>query len=233
MPKQKDWSFYVKITTAGIFLFFAVIILLFGSKGFQPMDDDEQQKKDIKPPTKTKIQRPLRMRLIVLNSITMFFLLMSIQEYRLNEFMSPFGVDPDNIPAQCKTQQEMFYWVALTACFVIVVYNFFIQFNVLKKATAGNVIVEQKNRDSVHGYVGRANSAIARLSIKNGGFVVETYPFFLEFAFSVLLTFFSGIFYIMLVLINYNVIQSNIFKPCFHPQNTTRFYDPFAEENHQ
>jgi len=229
MPKQKDWSFYVKITTAGIFLFFAVIIVLFGSKRFQPMDDEEQKKED-KKPTKTNFKRPLRLRMVVLNTITMFFLLMSIQEYRLNEFMSPFGVDPDKIPSQCRTQQESFYWMALMSCFAIVVYNFFIHFNVLKKASAGNVIVESSNRDRVSTYVATANSAIAKLSVKNGGFMVEKYPFFLEFAFSVLLTIFSGIFYIMLVLINYNVIQSKIFKPCFSPQNTTRFYDPFVEE---
>ena len=76
MQKEMDWSFYVKIVISGIFLFFILVIILFGSKAFQPMDED-QVKKDAKP-KKTNFRRPLRMKLIVLNTISLFFLLMSI-----------------------------------------------------------------------------------------------------------------------------------------------------------
>ena len=231
IQKEIDWSFYVKIVISGIFFFFILVIILFGSKAFQPMDED-QVKKDAKP-KKTNFKRPLRMKLIVLNTISLFFLLMSIQEYRLNEFMSPFGVDPSKIPSKCRTQQKAYYWITLTCCFFLVVYNFFIHFSVLKKASSTNIIVETTSttsRDRLSGYVGTANSYIDKLAPKNGGFVVERYPFALEFAFSVLLSFFSVTTYVMFVLINYNVIESEIFKPCFHPQNTDRFYDPFEEQ---
>lgn len=228
MQKETDWSFYVKIVISGIFLFFILVIILFGNKAFQPMDQD-QVKKDAKP-KKTNFKRPLRMKLIVLNTISLFFLLMSVQEYRLNEFMSPFGVDPDKIPTKCQTQQKLYYWIILTSCFFIVVYNFFIHFSVLEKANSINVKVET-SKDRVSGYVNNANSYIDRLAPKNGGFVVEKYPFALEFAFSVLLSFFSVTMYVLFVLINYNVIESEIFKPCFHPENNDRFYDPFLEKN--
>lgn len=231
MLKEIDWSFYVKIVISVIFLLFILVIVLFGSKAFQPMDED-QVKKDVKP-KKTNFRRPLRLKLIVLNTISLFFLLMSVQEYRLNEFMSPFGVDPDKIPSKCRTQQKFYYWIILTCCFFIVLYNFFIHFNVLTKASSANVIVETTSttsKDRVSSYVSAAKSYIDKLAPTNGGFVVERYPFALEFVFSVLLSFFSILIYIMFVLINYNVIESEIFKPCFHPENTARFYDPFVSE---
>ena len=222
MPKEIDWSFYVKIVIAGIFLFFVLIIVLFGHKAFQPLNEDHV-KMDSKQP-KTNYRQPIRMQLIVLNTFSLFFMLMSIQEYRLNEFMSPFGVDPEKIPSQCKTQQQLYYWIVLTCAFALVLYNFFVHFMVLKKASAGNVIMDNPQR--VSSYV----SAIDKLTIKNGGFVVQKYPFVPEYLFSVFLALFSGITYIMFVLINYNVVESKIFRPCFHPQNTSRFYDPFVEQ---
>jgi hypothetical protein len=102
----------------------------------------------------------------------------------------------------------------------------------LKKASNTNIIVESSSTTSrnVSGYVSIANAHIDKLAPKNGGFVVERYPFALEFAFSVLLSLFSVTMYVMFVLINYNVIESEIFKPCFHPLNNNRFYDPFVEE---
>lgn len=225
MRKEIDWSFYVKIVISGIFLLFVLFILLFSGKIAFKSAEEEQ----IIAPKKTNFKRPLRLKLIILNTISLFFLLMSIQEYRLNEFMSPQGVDPDKIPPSCRTQQQMYYWVILLCCILLVMYNFVIHYWVLLKASSSNVIHDKKSSKS-SSYVDSINTAVENLKVKNGGFVVENYPYVVEYVFSVFLSIFSITIYTMFVLINYNILESRIFKPCFHPQNTARFYDPFVEE---
>lgn len=224
MPrKELDWSFYMKIITSGVFIFF-ILSLLLGKKGFQSWEEDDGKKEKEKEHPKTNHKRPLRMRIMVLNTISLFFMLMSIQEYRLNEFMSPFGVDPDKIPRTCRTEQQGYYWVILLFCVAIVAYNYIIHFNVLMNASVGNVRTEQSSRFE------ELSRYIRKTKLKNGGLVIETYPYIIEFMFAVFIAFFSATTYVMFVLINYNVIEGSIFKPCFHPLNNDRFYDPYVDE---
>lgn len=222
LKKKLDWRFVMKMIIAGVFFLF-ILINIFGKKAFQPME--EQTNKSNSSRVKTNVHRPLRMRLMVMNTITLFFFLMSVQEYRLNEVMAPFGVDPDKIPSSCWSQQQAYYWFVMLCCLLLVFYNFIIHFMVLTEASSSNTFVSSTDKNSV---VGSIHSIIGKKSsFKNGGVVVEMYPYALEFVFSVLLAFLSATFYVMFVLINYNIIESNIFQSCFHPRNTARFYDPF------
>lgn len=219
--KELDWRFAVKMAVAGVFFLF-ILINIFGKKAFQPMEEQEDKRKQH---TKTNVRRPLRMKLIVMNTISLFFFLMSVQEYRLNEVMAPFGVDPDKIPSSCWAQQQFYYWFVMLCCLFLVFYNFIIHFNVLSKASSSNIISSSSTDKST--FVNSA-SKLNIASIKNAGAVVEMYPYALEFAFSVILAFLSVTLYVMFVLINYNLVESKIFQSCFHPRNTARFYDPFA-----
>lgn len=226
MRKEKDWSFGLKMSISGIFGIFMVFLLFFGKKAFEPMEEVDY--KSGKNPL-TNHKRPLRVQIMALNTITIFFLLMSVQEYRLNEFMSPFGVDPDKIPPQCKRQQEGYYWIVLFTCIIIIFYNLIIHSNILKTATKKNVLFEKKQQTASRN-VGLVNDDIEKLKIRNGGFVVEKYPYMLEYLFAFLLALFSILMYILFVLNNYNVIEIKIFKNCFNPLDNKRFYDPFVEE---
>lgn len=224
MRKEIDWSFYVKIVVSAIFSIFVLFILIRGNKSFKPADDEGYDTQKSKTPAKkTEHRRPLRLQIIVLNTITIFFLLMSVQEYRVNEFMSPVGVDPAKIPHNCVKRQQAYYWFVLTSCFMLILYNFSAHFTTLKNATRGNIILKQeKSRTSPT----RVIEDIKELKVSNGGFVVENYPFLVEYLFSVLLCLFSIVFYVIFVLSNYNVIDTVFFQPCFDPLELSRFYDP-------
>lgn len=219
LRKEIDWRFVMKMVIVGVFFLF-ILIITFERKAFQPMEEQVKQNDHVK----TDVRRPVRMKLMVMNTITLFFFLMSVQEYRLNEIMAPMGVDPDKIPTSCWIQQQIYYWFVILCCLLIVFYNFIIHFLVLTKASSTNVFSAKK--DTVVKYAEYINKK--QNAFKNGGAVVEMYPYALEFVVSVLLAFLSGFFYVMFVLINYNIIDNNMFKSCFHPRNTARFYDPFA-----
>ena len=252
MKKEIDWSFYVKIVIASIFGLYVLILsldLLFGIRVFKPLTDDDdidQQKIHQKSP-KSNHRRPIRLRIIILNTITLYFLLMSIQEYRVNEFMSPFGVDPDKIPEKCKTQQEMYYWTVYVLCFIIVVYNFIIHYNILNKGSEKNLIpdvvpkkqTDRSDRSKYYLYRRIHSSADAKLNIKNmmqsvkkiklknGGIVAEEYPYAIEFFF-IMVAWFGVIMYFIFVLNNYNVLKSrDLFEYCY--DDNSRFYNPYAD----
>jgi len=238
--KEIDWSFWMKIVISGLGMILLLTFLL-GGKAFQKKDDEQQQQKGRgeKSSRKTNPREPFRTQIMSMNTITLFFLLMSINEYRVNEFTSPFGVDPDKIPKKCKLHQESYYWIIFLLCLTIVGYNYLILFFTLARANSRNIIVEKtsssdKYRDKYYrassGDVETLIKSVNRLNPKNGMFVVEIYPYFIEFMFFMMLAFFSIIIYIFFVLSNYSVIENKLFKPCANPLNNDRFYDPFAKE---
>ena len=241
MKKQIDWSFWVKMVIAIIgglfFLSFMIGTRWRFSKKYS-LQQDLKQKKDDKSSKPTRPDQPLRVQIMSINTISLLFLLLSIQEYRVNEFISPFGVDPEKIPSTCHTQQSIFYWILIFFCFFLVGYNYLIVSNVLEKATSSNIIGQKEKRDSRYGFISSSSGAdaiitkineyLSRLKLRNGMFLVEKYPSVIEFLFFGMIAVFSIVFYILLVLINYNVLSSDIFKPCVNPLNNDRFYDPFS-----
>lgn len=222
--KELDWSFYVKIVVAAIGGLF--ILSFLRTPWAVSREDEESQSKKESPDTNPL--KPLRMQIMSLNTISLFFLLMSISEFRTNEFMSPFGVDPDKIPSQCKLQQEAYTWTILISSLAIVAYNYFmVNGGVLGRATRGNVITDKTqeryssvNVESIHKY-------IKNLKIKNAKFMVEKYPSKAELMFFMLVAIMSILMYILFVLQNYGVIDTNLFRPCVDPQDTSRFYNPY------
>lgn len=221
--KELDWSFYVKIVMAAIG---GVFILSFAKTSWAVSREEEQSQSKKEPDTNPL--KPLRMQIMSLNTISLFFLLMSVSELRTNEFMSPFGVDPEKIPSTCKLQQEAYTWTILISSLAIVGYNYFIVGGgVLGRATSGNVVADKTQEryssvsvDSIHKY-------IKRLKIKNAKFMVERYPSKIELMFFVLVAITSILMYILFVLQNYGVINTNLFRPCVDPQDTSRFYNPY------
>lgn len=241
MKKEIDWSFWVKMVVAVLGLLF-LISFMFGtrwrfSKKFNLQQDLKQgEKKDHKPKPTNPLQ-PLRVQIMSINTISLFFLLLTIQEYRMNEFISPFGVNPENIPTKCQLQQMVYYWVLMALSLFIVGYNYLIVSNTLEKANSVNIIGEKEKR-SVDRYglttstnadaiIQKVNSYISSLRLRNGMFMVEKYPSVIEFLFFSMIALFSIVLYVLLVLNNYNVLSSNVFKPCVHPLDNNRFYDPF------
>lgn len=222
--KELDWSFYVKIVMAAI----GGIFILSFLKTPWAVSREEEQSQSKKESPDTNPLKPLRMQIMSLNTISLFFLLMSISELRTNEFMAPFGVDPDKIPPKCQLQQEAYTWTILISSLAIVGYNYFIVGGgVLGRASSGNVIADKTQEryssvsvDSIHKY-------IKRLKIKNAKFMVEKYPSKVELMFFVLVAIMSILMYMLFVLQNYGVISTNLFRPCVDPQDTSRFYNPY------
>lgn len=228
--KPLDWSFYVKIVMAAIGGLF--ILTFLRTKWALSVDDEEQVSQKTESPT-TNPLKPLRVQIMSLNTISLFFMLMSISEFRTNEFMSPFGVDPDKIPSSCKLQQEAYTWTMLILCLAIVGYNYFIVGgSVLGRATRGNVVYEKKQVENRYRYtelsVEKINKDIKNLKIKNAKFMVEKYPSKVELMFFTLVSILSIVLYIVLVLQNYGVINTNMFRPCVDPDDTSRFYNPYT-----
>ena len=228
--KPLDWSFYVKIVMAAIGGLF--ILTFLRTKWALSVDDEEQVSQKTESPT-TNPLKPLRVQIMSLNTISLFFMLMSISEFRTNEFMSPFGVDPDKIPSSCKLQQEAYTWTMLISCLAIVGYNYFIvgSGGVLGRATRGNVVGEKKQAEDRYRYtelsVEKINKYIKSLKIKNARFMVEKYPSKVELMFFTLVSILSIVLYIVLVLQNYGVINTNMFRPCVDPDDTSRFFNPY------
>lgn len=243
--KELNWSFWLKISLAGIGSILLLSFLLGTRWRFSKvysLQQDLKQKETKVDPKATNPQQPLRVQIMTINTITLFFLLMTIQEYRMNEFISPFGVDPEKIPEKCQIQQLVYYWVILILSLFMIGYNYLILSNVLEKANSENIIGRLKEKKSTerYGYVTssntgaiieKINSYLASLKLRNGMFMVEKYPSILEFVFFYMVALFSIGMYIILVLNNYNVIETNIFKSCVHPLNNDRFYDPFDTRN--
>lgn len=227
--KPLDWTFYIKIVMATIGGLFLLSFLR--TKWALYVDEEEQVSQKTKSPT-TNPLKPLRVQIMSLNTISLFFMLMSVSEFRTNEFMSPFGVDPNNIPPACKFQQESYTWMILFFCLAIVGYNYFIVGNgVLGRATRSNVVSEKKQSEDRYRYtemsVEKINKYIKALNIKNAKFMVERYPSKFELMFFAIVSILSIVFYILLVLQNYGVINTNMFRPCVDPDDTSRFYNPY------
>jgi hypothetical protein len=241
MKKEIDWSFWVKMVVTvlgGLFLLSFILGTRWRfSKKFSLQQDLKQKKSESKPKP-TNPQQPLRVQIMSINTISLFFLLMTIQEYRMNEVLSPFGVDPEKIPASCQVQQLVSYWIIMILSLFIVGYNYLIVSNILEKATSSNVIGQKEKRTSdrygivttsnTDSIIQKVHNYLSSLRLRNGMFMVEKYPSVLEFLFFVLIALFSIVFYVLLVLNNYNVLSSNIFRPCVSPLNNDRFYDPYA-----
>lgn len=238
MKKQLDWHFWLKIVMScmgGVFL----LSFFIGTRWQTAKPDDDDEKK--KPQdNKTNPKKPLRMQIMSINTLTLFFFLMSIQEYRTNEFLSPFGVDPDKIPPRCKMEQEVYTWIVLICCLIIVGYNYFMVGSVLQKANTTNVLFKQtidERRAGMSFYrtsntenIGSINNKVKNMKLLNADFMAEMYPQRAEFAFFVLIAVFSILMYTLSVLFNYGVLHSKMFKSCVHPKDNDRYYDPYMDE---
>lgn len=221
----------------------AIFLLSFfiGTKWVITRPDNEEGEDRSPQKTKTNPKKPLRMQIMSINTMTLFFLLMSIQEYRTNEFLSPFGVDPDKIPSKCKNDQKAYTLIMLFCCLMIVFYNYFMVANVLEKANINNVLFTQTrderraffsriDRSGNNEKIGSINDKVRSMKPLNADFMAEIYPRRLEFAFFILIAVFSIIMYTLCVLFNYGVLSSKMFKSCVHPQDNDRYYDPFMDE---
>lgn len=242
MKKEIDWSFWVKMITAivgGLFLISFMIGTRWRFSKKDSLQQDLKQKRDKgDKPKPTNPQQPLRVQIMSINTISLFFLLMTIQEYRMNEVLSPFGVDPTKIPASCQVQQLVSYWFLLAMSLIIVCYNYLIVSNILEKATSSNVIGQKEKRSvdrngimttsNTDSIIQKVHNYLMSLRLRNGMFMVEKYPSVIEFLVFTMIAIFSIVFYVLLVLINYNVLTSNVFRPCVDPLNNDRFYDPFS-----
>lgn len=252
IKKQLDGFFCMKIAISVIGIIFLLSFIRI-KWNYMPSEDEDGNMKNL-PEKKTKPNKPLRMQIMSFNTITLFFLLLSIQEYRVNEVISPFGVDPEKIPPDCKIEQSIYYFTTMACCLIIVGYNYFIVDSALKNATPRNLFVKPKEQTSVQRptYYGLSymkperanhkdrigsesvdsiNRRLKELKSLNGGFLAEIYPSAVEFMFFVLVAIFSIVMYLLLVLSNYGILPGNMFKSCAHPLNNNRFYDPFAEED--
>lgn len=227
MQKEQDWKFYLKI---GISIFGVLCILSFliGTKWSFQTGQIEQYSQE-RSILSTNPQKPLRVQIMSLNTISLFFLFMCISEYRANEITSPFGVDPDKIPDKCKREQSVFLSFFMSFCVIILLYNFMIVPFLLQKATKENLSIDKSRTE--RGYYSRSIEdvikSVTRLQPKNGMFMVQTNPTVIEFMFFMLIAVLSILLYVLFILHNYNVIDVSFFQSCFHPLNNDRFYDPY------
>lgn len=227
MNKELDWLFWFKISASIIGSLFLFSFLVGSKWVFQKREEEDQQyQQKKKTSSKTNTRKPLRVQIMSLNTITLFFLLMCISEFRANEIASPMGVDPEKLPEKCKLQQRVFFSFFMSVCLVIVFYNFIIIPFLLKKAHRGNLITDRREKDSSRG-IDDVVRSVNLLKSKNGMFMVENYPTVLEFVFFMLMAFLSILMYILLVLDNYQVLEIQLFRCCFHPLNNDRFFDPY------
>lgn len=219
MKKELDWTFMFKMGLVGVGLLLFSGFALGTTWVFRPSEDDDVGASA--GTRKTNPRKPLRAQVMSFNTITIFFLLMSVAEFRTNEVLSPHGVDPAKIPPKCRTQQQAYTGIVLACALLIVFYNYFVlTAGVLAKPDTGNVLMQktsQRNVDDIVRYMRRVRS-------KNTAVLVEVYPYKLEFFFFALVAIFSVIMYGVLVLANYGVIDADLFRPCF--ADTQRFYDP-------
>lgn len=244
MKKQLDWHFWFKIVISilGLIFMFSFVLTKWALSRPDEYNEDEDDKS---PGKRTDPRKPLRLQIMSLNTLTLFFLLMSIGEYRTNEFMSPFGVDPDKIPSKCKIEQEAYTWVVMICCAMIVFYNYFMVGNVLSKANVSNIVFAQKkqkqerrgglsfyriDRSGNNEKINSINEKVKSMKPLNADFMAEIYPQRAEFVFFVLIAALSIVMYTMCVLSNYGVFSSKMFKSCVHPIDNDRYYDPFLDE---
>lgn len=228
MEKERNWIFWSKITLTIIASLFLLSFLLGTKWVFHKGESDEQQyqQKSYDSP-KTNTKKPLRVQIMSLNTITLFFLVMCISEFRVNEIASPMGVDPEKIPEKCKTRQRLLYFFFMSFCIIIIFYNFIIIPFILKKARRDNLITDRRQKDSSSKTLDDVLRSVSRLKAKNGMFMVERYPSVVEFAFFILIAFLAIILYLLLVLDNYGILEIKPFQSCFHPLDNNRFYDPY------
>lgn len=246
MKKEQEWSFWVKIVIIGIFGVFLLHMtgsLIYKSKFLPLWEDDDTSSKKSKP---INIGQPTRLRIMIMNTITLFFLMMSIQEYNVDEFMSPFGIDTSKINSSCKVMQGWYYWTALILSCLIVFYNYLCLNNVINKVKSDNVSFvkqaqTQKKKNVPSGVIKISTSSssitsimntIKNANLANAGFVYEIHPNFSEIFF-ILIAWLALIMYIFMVLCNYNVLDCAFFKPCFHPVNKDKLYDPYDDQQQQ
>jgi magnesium-transporting ATPase (P-type) len=207
---------------------FGVLFLLVSAFKFKwssrPSRNDEGKLQHPLPSKKTKPSRPLRVQLMACNTITLFFFLLSIQEYQTYRVLLP--KETISTP-ECKTQQLIYTGFVVVCCAVIVLYNYGMSWNALANANTQNLFTKPAYADSSDsGYGNKSVKSVSSDSIRsiekrvkelktvNGAFVAEIYPFLLEMVLFASLAILSVLLYVLSVLRNYGIIEVNMFSSC-------------------
>lgn len=208
MKKELDWTFSFKMVLVHVGL---LMLLGFALGTTWILDSGDEDNKSAPDARKTNPRKPLRAQIVSFNTITLFFLLMSVAEFRTDGFLSPRGVDPDTIPPKCKAQQQAYTTFALGCAFLIILYNYFVfSAGILAKPSAGNIRMEKVREGSAQQFV----RCVRGVKTRNTALVVEVYPHPAEFFFFVLIAVLAVLMYALFVLANYGVIQTKLFDAC-------------------
>lgn len=104
--------------------------------------------------TNNKIVYPERVNLMALNTVSIFFFLMSIMEFNLHYASSPLGIDYDKISSNdCQREIAFGFWILMVIVSLLVAYNVGIIYQILEEPT-----LSREEGDSVEA-VRRGNRA--------------------------------------------------------------------------
>lgn len=205
MRKELDWAFAFKMGMVGVGL---MMLLGFGLGTTWVLRPGEEDDKTVDT-RKTNPRKPLRAQIMSINTITLFFLLLSVSEMRADGFMSPRGIDPETIPPKCRAQQQAYTSFALGCSLLIVLYNYFVfSAGVLARPSAGNIRMEKQR--GAQEFV----RCVRGIKSRNTALVVEVYPYPVEFFFFALVAVLALLMYGLFVLTNYGVIETKLFDAC-------------------
>lgn len=271
--KEYPWNFWYKMILGFIGL---LIYLYFGFRAlFMSTEDKKQpqldkQKKDKyssssneygffsgkeKMSYKYRNDCPPRLILVVMNSITIFYLMLTIQEWGVSDAVGTLGVDESKTPPSCQTQQRLTYWILMSACILLAMHNFYCVSNVFVKEptkqqwkdAAKNILSMDGTRSHTSTYfrseMFNADKtpkdtefySLIRKTIRIGDWAIlwPKYPSQLETFVCYFLGVGSIFVYLGAVFFTNVDVGTEPFRACVHPRdknNLARYVDPYAQD---
>jgi hypothetical protein len=99
----------------GIMLILMVMILVHGNTSKTDLYDNKN---------KSRIKIPVRAKIMMLNTFSIFFLFMSIVEFNLYDAVNPLGIHFSNLSDDCKSPMRSGFWTIMVTIIGLMIYNF-------------------------------------------------------------------------------------------------------------
>lgn len=268
--KDYPWNLWYKMIIGVIgLLFYAYFLFRYffmstEDKKTQDIDKDKKNKSTSSEYTfwgkekksyKYRNDSPPRLLLVIMNSLTIFYLMLAIQEWGVSEAVGTLGVDPSKIPDSCKTQQRLTYWTLMGICIILVLYNIYNRSNVFYsepttenwKSVAKHIMTLDSAKshapryfrpEMFNGEVPKETDfyATLRKTLNVGDWAIlwPKYPSKLERALCYIFGVGAVVVYICSVFFDYVDIGTDPYRACVHPRNSEnlkRYIDPYSNSN--
>lgn len=271
-----NWTFLIKITIAGIGLLIYMTFLW--KSRFLSTDDFRKTIKDDKSQSSSSSRDqyyyssssrqtksnpryytnhnhiPTQAVLMALNTMSIFFLMLTIQEWRANEIIDPIGVDSELTPIDCKVQQQIAYWILFGLCVVLLFLNLYNMSNMfysnptekMWKNASDTVLgydrlissASTKKHENFSDHLYESSSSMAPKTgnkfytiigkiIKEPDWTIlfRKLPNHAQFLFSYIIGIFSIILYTISICVDNIVDCPSVFKSCYKTADA-RYFDP-------